>query len=467
MTREFTYGFQWLRRRLPVGGAVVFVDGFTDSEGDGGDGDGGGRDGGGWGRFAHILTTVPALSQWDIGTFGRIAGPRVMRSAPPVGEPSMALLASLLMVAARDEDLQDYRAIALVSRGFGSLVCLRALVDDDGLAMRTSHLILFGAPDPAGDPLLIGEIRHAWQRPPGEHRVGRFLVVRTHDDCAGAGAGAGAGGGGCGGAGAPVPVSPGNRVTLPGDWSSIVRPVHGGDPVVRLMVTALSGSAAGRPAEGEMASLERKIVHRQVLEDRLAKAVSMNDHALASLVLDLEALGESQLAANVLEARKSRGPAILGVLAGRLKRRWMAERRPADGVRALSLYEEALRKAEAARDSEQACCHAINIAFLQLAFAHSPPDARRMAWRARDYCAAAPASYRRIVTDAEALVVLGEADAALDRYVEALKFQLRRNATDSRRQLATTYTRALFLAEVAGDSLTLDRLRLVFEDRYG
>ena len=83
----------------------------------------------------------------------------------------------------------------------------------------------------------------------------------------------------------------------------------------------------------------------------------------------------------------------LGVLAGRLKRRWLAERRAADLERARQLYSEGLARAEAEGDAAQAYYHAINIAFLDLMAA--PATAGVPAPRPRDGRARAPAIVRR------------------------------------------------------------------------
>jgi hypothetical protein len=115
------------------------------------------------------------------------------------------------------------------------------------------------------------------------------------------------------------------------------------------------------------------------------------------------AFGRGAEALRILEDHYRKGTSstdALGVLAGRLKRRWLAERRAADLERARQLYSEGLSRAEAEGDAAQAYYHAINIAFLDLmaasATAGVPARVREMAERALHHSGAAEEDHWRL-----------------------------------------------------------------------
>ena len=65
----------------------------------------------------------------------------------------------------------------------------------------------------------------------------------------------------------------------------------------------------------------------------------LDDGGIGRLVFALEALGRQQQAIDILEEVHTRTTELMGILAGRLKRRWLAdpEVRHDDGLRAPSL----------------------------------------------------------------------------------------------------------------------------------
>ena len=117
----------------------------------------------------------------------------------------------------------------------------------------------------------------------------------------------------------------------------------------------------------------------------------------------------------------------MGTLAGRLKRRWLRERREDDGTRAMELYRQAYGLSENS-DPAQAYYHGINIAFMNLVFNRSLPDAQIWARHAHEHCSAAakteiaPDAWR-LATQGEANLLIGDVPSALRLYREAIATQ--------------------------------------------
>jgi hypothetical protein len=170
----------------------------------------------------------------------------------------------------------------------------------------------------------------------------------------------------------------------------------------------------------------------------------------------------------VLEERGATGGTdVLGTLGGRIKRRWVGQRRKADAELAQALYQQGYDRAAAAGDHAQAYYHAINLAFLQLCFHHDVAEARRVADTALEHCAADEARITaaglpdrgalwRIATEAEARLVRGETDQALGEYRRAVGLH------PDPWQALSMYWQARLVAEELGDEAAIEGLDALF-----
>lgn len=160
----------------------------------------------------------------------------------------------------------------------------------------------------------------------------------------------------------------------------------------------------------------------------------------------------------MLESRPDTlGTDPLGVLAGRLKRRWLAERRKADAERSLALYGKGFRRANADEDHPQAFYHAINCAFMELAFNKSITKARTFAKRALQHCSDSPAKdVWWHATVGEAHLYLGDAEAAMASYQAALA-----NKPEPRK-IASMYQQAVRAADLVGGDALRQRVSQTF-----
>jgi tetratricopeptide (TPR) repeat protein len=150
----------------------------------------------------------------------------------------------------------------------------------------------------------------------------------------------------------------------------------------------------------------------------------LDDAAKVQLAIALEKCGRQEEAIVLLRARGKPATDAMGTLAGRLKRRWHRERREDDAARALELYSQAYDLSKKS-DPAQAYYHAINIAFMNLVFKGSLPEAQIWARRALEHCSAAaktevsPDAWR-LATEGEANLLLGDFPKALQLYREAI-----------------------------------------------
>lgn len=405
--------------------AVVFVHGF-------------GSTGLPFGRFPELLAEEPALDGWDLYAVGYSTGflpdVRGIWSA----DPSIALLATYLRSRARLDPLDDYDGLALIAHSMGGLVVQQALLDDPDLAERVSHVFCFGTPsagvraadwggflkqqvdDMAKDGEFIRELRRRWDD--RYHRTRPFdlwVVAGDRDVFVPASS-------------SLDPFPPETHLVVPGNHLEIMTLEGPGSMSQQAVVEGLVGNAApAGPWNSARVAVERHDFHRAVRE-LLPNAAELDERHLVDLALALDQTGRSEEAIAVLREHAGKhGTDAKGTLAGRLKRNWQAEGRRDDAESALQLYSEGLEAAVAASDHEQAYYHAINVAFLELAYRRDRSAARSTAERALEHCRETHSSHWRSATAGEAYLYLDEPDRALAAYTETVALDPPAHALES------------------------------------
>lgn len=380
-----------------------------------------------WSCFIEQLLGDSDLADWDIHSLGFAS--RLSLDLPIwEGDPGILLCARSMATKLRSSTLADYECVAIVAHSMGGLVAQRAVLDTNLLDGRLSHLMLFGTPsggvskagigrllklqlrDMAPEAPFITQLRSDWRTQVGQKPTFGFTSVAGEND-------------------AFVPASSSlqpfaveHQEAVPGNHVEIVRPRSRSDPSYDLFKRAMRGDlAAHSVTETARLSVERKDFKRaiELLEPGFAQ---LDVNAVVTLALALESEGRSTRALEILDAwgasRRDTDPK--GVLAGRLKRRWLLERQQPDLDRALTLYRGGLNAATEAGDHGQAYYHAINVAYLLVAAARDdeavPQAALDAAARAAAQCALAPPSAWRTATQAEARLVLGDLDGAASDY---------------------------------------------------
>jgi tetratricopeptide (TPR) repeat protein len=310
----------------------------------------------------------------------------------------------------------------------GGLVAQRAVLDSACFGGRLSHLVLFGTPsaglvkaglarllkfqlrDMDHNGTFISQLRTDWAQQFGNTIPFRFLSVAGEIDAFVPSTSSLD----------PFPIS--QQAAIPGNHLEIVRPSTRDDLAYDILRRLLRGDAPPHAVtDTARLAVERREFQRAIdlLEPRVSE---LDDNAVVTLSLALESLGRSRQALDVIETwadgRDRLDPR--GVLAGRLKRRWLLERRQADFERALQLYSESRAAAIADENFVQAYYQGINVAFLLLASTadHDPiPQAALEAARlALEHVELAPPNAWATATRAEALLLLGQFEDAIAEY---------------------------------------------------
>lgn len=416
-----------------------------------------------WGDFPKFLVAEPRLAGWDVLSLGYKTNLRLDIPSVWSATPDLKRLARLLATAAAHHPrLKDRRLLGLVAHSMGGLVVQRALLDHRRLVDRVGHVVLFGTPswglkkarlgrlykrqvrDMADDSEFIRDLRRRWSETFGGGAPFHLLSVAGDSD-------------------EFVPFSTSaehfatdQQAVVPGNHVEIVKP-RAGDS---LSVTTLADFLAGRgapagPWNGARIAVERRDFQQAV--DRLWPVRGeLDDQHLVVLALALESLGKSNQAIDLLEAHTPAGTDVLGVLAGRLKRRWQAEGRRQDLERAEELYDRGLKGAEERGDHAQALYHGINLAYLALARSGDENTVREHARRALEHCEKAPRDLWNLATRGEAYLLLQEDGQGLAWYQQALA------ASPTPRQIESMFAQANRIAEIRGGRMLARRLAAVF-----
>ena len=410
-----------------------------------------------FGLLPAFLAGNPQLYQWDIHCFGYPTSLKPDFSGVWSADPDVATLAGFLVTKMGLPKFARYERIALVAHSMGGLVVQRALLDG-GLGARATHVALFGTPsnglrkvglarlfkrqarDMAYGSPFITSLRSDWTSRFGAGMKFSFLSVAGLND-------------------EFVPressVEPfPNEVRrfVPGNHLEIVKPREADADTPQLLLQLL---ATADTAKASITSKWADTVAR--LQPR---SQDVGDKELVELALALEATGEQQEAINLLEGVHTRSTELAGVLAGRLKRRWLADPdvRQSEGERALQLYRNAFATASRKQDHAQAAYNGINAAFMTLALEHDRATAQSIARPVLDHCAAAPAERWNEPTEGEANVYLGDSVAALAHYRKALD----QGGWDSR-ELDVMQCQAVWAARLIEDPHTEAEIEAVFQ----
>ncbi len=432
-----------------------------------------------WENFPSFATEDRRLADWDILSFGYESDLAPDGAGMWSGDPEIHTIADQLRTFWTIELTDSYRGAALVAHSMGGLVAQRALVDDEDFTAHVSHLFLFGTPSdglwkarPFRLPLLrrlkrtmrdmakgsefITDLRERWSVSFGDALPFGFLAVAGAEDEF-----------------VPryssldaFPIE--YRAVIPGNHLSIVKPESADDPAVQLVIRGIDepgvpqGSWNAIPEVNSARIAIERLDFRSVIDRLGLHRDDIDEAGLVDLALALDSLGKREEAIATLERRGKTGTDAMGVLAGRLKRAWIWDRRTEDAERASELYLEAYKRADREGDHPQAYYHGINVAFMYLAYHEDLKNAREWASKVLQHCQAAAQSElpsARVwgfATEGEANLILGKREAALERYQAAVA------SKPKPWQLASMYGQALYDADALEDEEAAKGLLEVF-----
>ncbi len=381
-----------------------------------------------FGRLPEILCEEGRLADWDVYALGYPTQLAPDFSGIWTGDPDISTLATLLRTRLGASDFRSYKALGLVAHSMGGLVAQRALLDDEELHSRISHLFLFGTPskglykatltwwlkrqlrDMSATGKFIRTLRRQWtSRVEERGRPKVFVVAGDRDEFVPVQSSLG-----------PFPMA--QRYVVHGNHLQIMKPESADHLSVKVLVEGLTaGSVPGGPLSAarlaiEMLEFQAAVDHFWPYRDEL------DDDHLVLLALALESLGRSEEALEMLDRSEDLGTDAQGVLAGRLKRRWHVTGRKADSIKAMELYRDAYEQSVEVENHAQAFYHGINVAYLLLAARKHGKEAEKWAERVLGHCELSPEDAWCFATQAEAALHLGDLEAAVTNFGRALEF---------------------------------------------
>ncbi|MBF0627547.1 MAG: alpha/beta hydrolase [Magnetococcales bacterium] len=423
-----------------------------------------------WGDFPCFLATEQKLASWDVFSIGYPSSLRVDLLGWSK-DPDLALLAKELATTLSTPSFEKYQAIALIAHSMGGLIAQRALLDSNDLRRRTQALFLFGTPsnglrkagflrrwkrqlnDLNEASPFITQLRQDWQCVIAPQLPFRFLTIAgDRDDFVPASS-------------SLDPFPRAVQRVLPGNHLEIVKPASRNEPCVNKVINTLIGEEMTMSSvDSARLALEHR-AFQQVVDQLLPQAAGLDDAAVRDLALALDGLNRGDEALRLLEERMHAGSSgistdTMGILAGRIKRRWLLERQEADWQRARQLYGDALAQAEKIEDHPQIYYHAINVAFLDLMVTPEgkpvPEPVRKMAKKCLKHCAESKKDAWRLATEGEAYLLLDNFSKALSRYAKAIE------RTDSPREIHSMHAQALRVARRVGGQHAAEKIKKLF-----
>jgi pimeloyl-ACP methyl ester carboxylesterase len=414
-----------------------------------------------WGQFPKLITMDSRLRDWDVLSIGYST--RLVPDLVGVWRADAPLerLSLLLHTAAEYAGLARYKSLVLVAHSMGGLITQRALVDHPEFAARVSHVFLFGTPsgglsksgpfaflkrqfrDMSESGEFIVDLRRRWNERFGPSSPFRFWAIAGDQDEF------------VPSVSSLKPFALPQQFVVPGNHTSIVKPKSDLDLGVKIVLNGICGDAApAGPGNAARVAIESREFLRaaQMLEPIKSE---LDPRGLVDLALALEATGRQEQAIAILETNLGTNTDAMGVLAGRLKRRWLVEHRREDAARALELYRKGYESSCSQHDDSQALYHGVNVAFMELAYDSSPEAARNAASQVLEHCRKVPRNFWCVAAEAEANLILGETATAIERYREAAAKQ------PAPRWLRTMCQQALRTADLLGNDEALARLKAI------
>ena len=423
-----------------------------------------------FGLLPAFLAGNPQFYSWDIHCFGYPTALKPDVSGVWAADPEIRTLADYLAAQVRTR-YRRYKQLALVAHSMGGLIVQRATLDG-GFTDLLSHMLLFGTPsaglrkarwgklfkrqvrDMAADSKFIVELRADWTKTFGDDHPFLFRsVAGVRDEFVPRESSVD-----------PFPES--LRAFVSGNHVEMVKPPLTDSDTSLLMFQLLAQSAelgTHASAQPELTFVRDLYANVADLQPRLD---TLSEAEVRKLAFSLEATGQTEAAIEMLEQVYRRSTDLTGVLAGRLKRLWLAdpESKLDEGQRAKQLYAEAYDQAQRDNDHTQASYNGINYAFMTLALERDGAKeedrakTREIAQAVFSHCHANTDErdpWRR-ATLGEAHLYLGDIQTALEEYDLALQRHWEPRERNSMQQQAIWATRLL------GDPAAEARIEALF-----
>jgi pimeloyl-ACP methyl ester carboxylesterase len=411
-----------------------------------------------FGMLPAFLAGDRTLEDWDLYCFGYPTGLSPDVTGVWSADPDLTTLAGLLREHCNNK-LTSYSKLAVIAHSMGGLIVQRAILEAD-MTTRISHLALFGTPSAGLRKAGLGSI---FKRQARDMAAGGVFVTKLRADWSQKFQ-----------AGMPfafraiagvkdefVPVEssvkpfPGYEGFVNGNHLEIVKPeTPTSDTTVLLKLFLSQASGAARAITTPAAKQAGEDVTRLS-----ADTTNLTDEQLVKLVFGLEMQGKQEESIRLLRQFATRSTELTSVLAGRLKRRWLAdpEQHLDEGLEAGMLYRRAFSRAAQEGNHSQAFYAGINAAFMAAVLEKDLDQARTTAIRVIEHCRLSPVEKWQLATQAEANLYMGDIDASVAYYQAALE------AGPNMREIESMEKQAIWVARVLKSAEAESRLQKLFE----
>jgi len=433
---------------------IVFVHGFT------------GSGQGTWRDLAPRIADDERLKDWDCWLLSYATS-----WLPDVrgfwkADPDIPLLTLRLATDLKHATLADYNKLVLIAHSMGGLIVQRVICDHPDIAKRVTDVIFFGTPSgglaKAGwlnfwkaqldnmskKGTFIKQLRENWQSHFEKGAPFNLLAVAGSEDEF-----------------VPSdsslkPFPKGQQAAVPGNHVSMIHPPLTNRTVPDLIVNCILRKGASMHDEDAARVAIEQGEFQSVIDRFLPQAETLDPRARVQLAIALDAIGRRDEAYQVLSMDGEASTDVIGMLAGRHKRRWIETRDRNEAEAARTHYEKGFTRAKAESNLPQARYHGINLAFLLLAFRDDRKKARDLAREVLKICE----ECRKVgevdswidATEAEAHLILGEENETLTSYRRFV------SAGHKPWQMASTLQNALMIAETLERPSLVDRLHATF-----
>ncbi|XMO86927.1 caspase family protein [Algibacter sp. AS12] len=322
-----------------------------------------------------------------------------------------------------------YSRISIVAHSLGGLVVQRAILDlDKSLRDKISHVFLFGTPnnglkqstknnawqtilkDLSKNAPFIKTLRNDWK----QHFKSGYpftlkVISATHDEFVSVKSNFSA-------------FNPEECVTVAGTHFSMVKQSKKDNDTYTLIKNTITNNSFSNTYTSEEEINILLGQYNTVINKLLPIIEHIDKRGLEQLIFALEGMGRNEEALSLLKTHPlaKNNSNLLGILAGRYKRKYLSEFNPSFGNDAIKFYSKALDIASEKKNYDQIYYHAINLAFLNLVIHQDYDKTKTYAQLAIDATIKTPLNNMwKLATLGEANLYLGDLETSKAYYAKA------------------------------------------------
>lgn len=366
------------RERETAVNAVLFVHGFS------------GESSSTFDAIQNYILEDSEMKGWDMFPLGYSENVK-----PQMGKGIWASVEDITRVAdylsaSLKHKYNGYKRVAIVAHSLGGLAVQKALLElEKSYLDRISHVILFGTPsngidnesskimdnrwaDLQKNAPFIKTVRSDWQKTFSEKIPFKFKAVAGTDDKE-----------------VPLqtifdPFEDKYRATVAGNHFSMVQPTSKENDSYRLIIDTLNNNEFYNLYTNQEEINNLLGEYDAVVKKLLPSKETLSAKGLKQLLFALEGLDRTEEVMDILlnHPLSQENTDLMGVMGGRLKRRYLQTFLEEDGKKAMEYYGKGLEISSEKKENDQIYYHAINLAFLSLVYADDKNQMREFAQQA-------------------------------------------------------------------------------------